>query len=73
MNQRCVIYYEKRLNGNRATSEINTEQRVESLEDGGRIQNMKLVLSPSFSSFANTAFLRKKNIKPYRPVLMLKE
>lgn len=28
MNQRCVIYYEKRLNGNRATSEINTEQRA---------------------------------------------
>lgn len=25
MNQRCVIYYEKRLHGNRAASQIDTE------------------------------------------------
>lgn len=57
MNQRCVIYYEKRLNGNRATTKINTEQRVESLQDGLRIPNKKLLLSPVLSSPSITSCL----------------
>lgn len=51
MNQRCVIYYEKRLNGNRATSEINTEAGEESLQRGERILNKELLLSPAFFLF----------------------
>lgn len=57
MNQRCVIYYEKRLNGNRATLEINTEAGEESLQRGARILNKELLLSPLPLSFSFSALL----------------
>lgn len=73
MNQRCVIYYEKRLNGNRATSKINTDQRAESLQDGVRTPNKKLLLfTPSLSLlrllFTTTSCLF---FKAFRLVLVL--
>lgn len=53
LNRRCVIYYEKRLNGNRVTSEINTEHEEESQEDGERIPIKICPLLFLFFAFAS--------------------
>lgn len=47
VNWRYAIYYEKRLNGNRVTSEINTEHEEERQEDKGRIA---IKICPFFAS-----------------------
>ncbi len=62
-SEMCSILWEE-LNGNKATSEINTEQRAASLQDGARIPNKKLLLScfsllsPPHQTFTLCLFLK---------------
>lgn len=71
MNQRCVIYYEKRLNGNRAASEINTEHGAVSLQDGSEYQTRTSSCSFFFSLFLTTVFTFARFLKSFRLVLVL--
>lgn len=64
MNQRCVIYYEKRLNGNRATSEINTEQSACRMEREYQTRSFTSLLFPLSFCFL-PLFLAKVLIPAY--------